>query len=106
MITTVFSGMHNATTGDAELDNLLKELRDRTELNWQCEHRAYKVRRWLMAPIMTHRYDLMLEVGGCLPYQLIMCASGDISKTKAYVIGYLSGIDLINSGHTTLPKKQ
>lgn len=93
MITTVFSGVYNAPTGDAELDSLLSELRERTKLNWQCEHQLHEVKKWFRPPKVTHNCVLLLEVGGCLPYQLIMCASGDISKTKAYVIGYLSGLD-------------
>ena len=94
VMTTAYCGELDAPTGDKELDSLLAEIRQKTGRSWQCEVRTLQPKEILWRskkPVKT--YSLLLYVGGVMPYQLIMCGSGDISTTKAYLIGYLSGMD-------------
>lgn len=94
VMTTAYCGELDAPTGDKELDSLLAEIRQRTGRSWQCEVRTMQPKELLWRTKKpTKIYSLLLYVGGVMPYQLIMCGSGDISTTKAYLIGYLSGID-------------
>jgi hypothetical protein len=93
-ITTDYCGALDAPTGDSELDSLLAEIRQRTGRSWQCEVRTMHPKELLWrTKKATKFYSLLLYVGGVMPYQLIMCGSGDISVTKGYLIGYLSGLD-------------
>lgn len=97
VMTTGYNGKLDAPTGDAELDSLLSEIRQRTGRSWQCEVRTVQPKEILWRskkPVKI--YELLLYVGGVMPYQLIMCGSGDISTTKAYLIGYLSGMERDN----------
>lgn len=93
MMTTTYAGPLNAPTGDDELDSLMDELRLKTGKNWQVQKFSGVVEsRWFKPDVVHWDYELLLEVGGVLPYQVIMCATGNISKTKAYIYGYLSGL--------------
>lgn len=93
MMTTTYSRPLNAPTGDDELDLLMHELREKTGKNWQVEKFNTYTEKRLFKPDIHHcAYQLLLEVGGVLPYQVIMCASGEIHKIKAYIYGHLSGL--------------
>lgn len=93
-ITTGYCGALDAPTGDKELDALLSEIRQKTGRSWQCEVRTVQPKELLWRSKKSVKiYELLLYVGGVMPYQLIMCGSGDISTTKAYLIGYLSGLE-------------
>lgn len=92
--TTVFLGVENAPTGDFELDSLLAELRDKSGKNFQCDVIDYHEPRFLRKSVRITQYTLMVHVGGVLPWQILSCASGEDAKpAKAYIIGYLSGLE-------------
>lgn len=92
MITT---GIHpsklNMPTRDAELNALLKKVRQTTGQNWQaveyCEKLTFGRR--------IHWYGLYLEVGGVLPYQQISGIS-TAKEAKGYLAGFLAGIEFSN----------
>lgn len=100
VMTTVFSGIPNAPTGDEELDNLLCEIREKTKEDWQCDVHIMERRNIFGKKKESRFYTLLYHVGGCLPYQLIMSGSGDINHIKAYLFGYLSGLEAAKNNHT------
>ncbi|UNY40563.1 hypothetical protein KLER11_gp39 [Pararheinheimera phage vB_PsoM_KLER1-1] len=93
-LTTEYSGKLDAPTGDEELDSLLAEMRKKTGRSWQVEvNTMHPKGSFWNTKIPIKFYSLLLYVGGVMPYQVIMCGSGDVSVTKGYLIGYLSGIE-------------
>lgn len=92
-VTTVFNKPENATTGDEELDVLLTRARELSGRNWQCDVTTGWKRTWYGKIVIgDNYYTLLVFVDGVLPWQEIICGSGDLDKTKAFLYGYINGL--------------
>ncbi|MEE9315992.1 MAG: hypothetical protein V3U97_02675, partial [bacterium] len=71
--TTLSSDQQNQETSDLELNELVISARNYTGKNWQAVERIYTQRRWFRADKVTRRFELLVEVGGVLPFQTFIC---------------------------------
>lgn len=83
----------NKPTRDAQLNQLLAEVREATQENWQVvEYQGVRDGMlWgLFSEIYTY-YGLYVEVGGILPYQELSCVN-TAKEVIAYLCGVLTGL--------------
>ncbi len=93
MQTTTLS-VEGQKSGDAGFDMLLEAARKESGRNWQINVVRTVDKRLFREDRIFVYYELMVEVGGVFPYQVINCASGtDLENTKRYLLGYLSGLN-------------
>lgn len=91
MMTTILSDTQlNVPTRDDDLNELLKEVREATDEDWQVVEYVNKSRSWLRDKEHVW-YGLHVYVGGLLPYQVLICVN-TAKECRAYLHGLLSGL--------------
>jgi hypothetical protein len=97
--TFLHDGEQNQVLKNKEIAELLAEVREKTDENWQViEHEHVSRPRWFKETIRTLSYELYVEVGGCLPFQQInfyrdeMSSSINIRITAELIIAYFYGM--------------
>ena len=82
----------NQLTTNSEINEIVQELREKSGANWQVVERFYRKQRWFRDDVLTKRYELLVEVGGFLPFQII---SGVSTRREClcYMYGLLSGLE-------------
>ena len=86
-----------------EIAELLSEVREKTGENWQVVEREHISKpRWFKETVRTFRYELYIEVGGCMPFQMINFYRDEMSSSinpkvtaeliVAYFLGMLGGL--------------
>lgn len=91
--TTVLSDFQqNQITTDDEINETVSELRVASGENWQVVERVYVTRHWFKADQIKKQYDLLLEVGGVLPFQQI-CGVSTRRECLCYMYGFISGLE-------------
>ena len=81
----------NVLTQDEEINELIQEVRDVTNKNWQVVENTYKKSHWFKQDSVSYSYRLYVEVGGFLPFQVIIGVR-DAPTCKCYLYGLLSGL--------------
>lgn len=81
----------NRPLPDADVQEALDEVRRVTGRDWQIvNHPRYEPEWFRLQPI--NHWSLYCYVGGCGPWQDIMCAAGpDLTRIHAYLLGLLAG---------------
>ena len=101
MTTTLHTCELNQPHPVSNVNELLKELRERTGRDWQiCGHPIFVGRKWVFGPyVYKTRYCLYLYVGGVLPWQQLTIypdspdsRDDGTAKIVGYMTGYLSGL--------------
>ena len=90
--TFLHDGELNQPSGDAEIDELLAEVRKTTGRNYQVVARHWVERfgpLWLRTRQAT-RMSVYLEVGGVGPWQELQCTK-NLDTVRAYLLGMLDG---------------
>jgi len=102
MMTTTLSDCElNIPLENSQLQQLLEEVREKSGRNWQVTKRSFFRRRVFRKPIESTFYSVYLEVGGCMPYQLLNFYKGEgrygtfISESElaCYLMGMVDGLD-------------
>lgn len=83
----------NKPTKDEELNELLLEVRNKTKRNFQVIERTYTIKHLCWKNEIGYNYELLVEVGGILPFQVITCAR-TIREIKAYLFGTLNNFEI------------
>lgn len=78
-------------SGDAEIDELLAEVRQRTDRNYQVVVHRHAARVILRRRVVEHM-QLYLRVGGVAPWQVLGCAH-DRPTIRSYLIGVINGLN-------------
>jgi hypothetical protein len=87
-MTILFEHEQNQPTHDGELDELAAEAREKTGKNWQVKEYSYQKGFWRWKKTY-YWYELLVEVGGCLPFQTLMCVN-TVREAKCYLHGVLN----------------
>lgn len=93
MCTGINPALLDKPTQDKELNEILKQVKDITKYNFQVIERIYTVRHWLKKNEKKYNYELLVEVGGILPFQIITCAK-TLSEIKCYLLGILNNFKI------------
>ena len=88
--TTMSEHEQNVPTSDEHLNSLIEEARNVTGDNWQIIEYSYIKKRLLSKNETCYWYQLLVEVGGFLPFQVIM-AVRTANECRCYLMGLLSG---------------
>ena len=81
----------NQITTDDEINETVAELRAASGENWQVVERVYVKRNWFKSDATNKQYELLVEVGGVLPFQQI-CGVTTRRECLCYMYGLLSGL--------------
>lgn len=92
--TFLHDGELNQPTGDAEIDELLAEVRQTSGRNYQVVTRRAIERSGLLGLRKREhvRMSVYLEVPGVGPWQWLSCTT-DAATVRAYLLGMLGGHD-------------
>ena len=97
--TSLYDSEQNQVIKNKEIAELLAEVREKTGENWQVIEREYVSRpRWFKEIVRTFRYELYVEVGGCMPFQMInfyrdkMTSSINTRTNAELIIAYFYGM--------------
>ncbi len=92
--TFLHDGELNQPSGDAEIDELLDEVKQNTGRNYQVvTHRAVeRIGLFGLRKREFTRMSVYLEVGGMGPWQWLSCTQ-DAATVRAYLLGMLGGHD-------------
>lgn len=80
----------NVPTPDEDVNEVLREARELTGKDWQVVVRNHSDKRLFSSPRLFQSWQLCVYVGGCFPYQAIMCAT-ERDTIFAYLAGVVSG---------------
>ena len=90
--TTLMDYERNKSTLDEDVDYVLSEARKLTNKDWQVRVTVHREKRWFREDRVSKTWELLVYVGGCLPWQVLMCA-----KDRDTVFAYLAGV--VSGGH-------
>jgi len=96
--TCLYDSEQNQVLKNKEISELLDEIREVTGENWQVIEREYITKFWFKENIKTISYELYVEVGGCLSFQMInfyrdeMSSSINPRVTAELIIAYFYGM--------------
>jgi len=83
----------NSPTGDDVLDELLKEARRVTKLNWQCNVVTHRRKRFILPDYNINEYWLVFNDNGHPPWRMVDFVNGDINHVKCFLTGVIMGAD-------------
>ncbi|MFP3979125.1 hypothetical protein [Marinobacter sp. KMM 10035] len=89
--TTLMDHQLNRSSLDAEVDYIIDEARRLSGKDWQVIATVHRDQRLFRKPRVYWRWQLLVYVGGCLPWQVITCAK-DRDAVFAYLAGVVSGV--------------
>jgi hypothetical protein len=89
--TTLMDYERNKPTLDEDVDYVLAEARNLTGKDWQVCVTTHRDKRLFSKDRVFKTWELLVYVGGCLPWQSLMCAK-DRDTVFAYLAGVVSGV--------------
>lgn len=88
--TTLMDYERNKSSMDYDIDTIIDEARRVSGKDWQVTINVHRERRMFRKERVSRHWQLLVHVGGCLPYQVITCAY-DRDTVFAYLAGVVSG---------------